>query len=250
MQEDKYVYIASPFFDEKSVKYVENREQVLKGTKTKYFSPREDGIKFGDVEDLDLRSDTIKAIFANNVKYLKECNSMHANVNYCNGRLDSGTIWEIGYFIGYHSDIVEFKLFGPNEIKDIIRTLIERLKLMNTSVSNTENNPSKTYLMVGNQSDLEAFKDVKDILDFKFEVFKLGLNGDCFQYVIGTNPIILIDNYPIQSFMLMGWMYAKNIKYRTASLRGFGSNVMIAASSSGHMQLPAFTDDTYRKDMH
>jgi hypothetical protein len=60
---------------------------------------------------------------------------------------------------------------------------------------------------------------------------------------------MLTDFWPDQMFVLAGWMYANKLPYYTASFNDFGSNVMMAASSKGHIKLPGLVDDTYREDL-
>jgi hypothetical protein len=73
--------------------------------------------------------------------------------------------------------------------------------------------------------------------------------GNVYNKYFTKRTVLHTDNFPSHIFVLAGWMFSKKLPYYTASFRNFGSNVMMAASSKGHIQFPGITDDTYREDL-
>lgn len=245
------VYIASPFFDETSKAWVTNRENEYEGFKIDYFSPRQDGVDFHEKTlSLQERSNRIKMIFKNNIKGLDMCNKMVANLNPCNGKIDIGTLWEIGYFMGNECNSRSIQIFGDNFVVNRIKSLISNL----STIKITRNKKSlDTPLRVVCIPEVE--NDVRKAVKFSDRIFRNIESLDL--YTIKTweveaveSLVILTDDYPLEMYLFMGFLYAKDIDYYTCSLRGFGSNIMIAASSQGHINIPGVVlDDTYRKDL-
>lgn len=248
---DPEVYIASAFFDESSREWVSAKEKEFQGIGIPYFSPREDGLNFNEVQG-DLRAERIKTIFKNNVRNLKTCKHICANLTPCNGKLDIGTLWELGYFLGYHGSL-DFEeddyntLAASPEIKDLILEIISNL----SSIKDTDEFPPKSnvakQLFIKNLSESRV-KDSLELIDASYEVVTLSSTLSNLNVSAGK-LVFVTDEWPMQSFILMGYLYAKGIKYYTASFKGYGSNVMIAASSKGHIQLPGLVDDTYSQNL-
>lgn len=244
---DPLIYIASPFFDEPSKAWVSAKEEEFEGMRIPFFSPRQDGINFNDVEG-DIRAERITAIFKNNVRNLDKCKHITIYLKPCKGKIDIGTLWELGYFIGKHYNNVEKPLdfdedefntiAASPEIKDLVKNWCKNLPKVVTNASLG----GKT-LLIKNIS-IDRVKESLETIDAEYNVKEISsilkdvtINGKCY---------FLIDEWPIQSFVLMGYLYAMGIPYRTISFKGYGSNVMIAASSKGHAQLPGLNDDRYR----
>lgn len=245
------VYIASPFFDEASKTWVTNRETEYEGFHIDYFSPRQDGVDFHEKTlSLHERSNRIKMIFKNNIKGLDMCNKMVANFNPCNGKIDIGTLWEVGYFIGRGGNYRSIELFGDDFVINKIIALTNNL----SAIKITRNKKClDTQLRLICIPEVEEY--VKKALKFSDKTFQ---NIESLNlYTIKTweiedeeSLVILTDDYPLEMYLFMGFLYAKGIDYYTCSLRCFGSNVMIAASSKGHINIPGVVlDDTYRKDL-
>jgi hypothetical protein len=55
-------------------------------------------------------------------------------------------------------------------------------------------------------------------------------------------PIFVTDDRPWQIFVLMGAFHALHIPFLTASTMNYGSNIMIASSSLGHINLPSIVN--------
>lgn len=242
------VYIASAFFDDRSKEWVSAKEQEFDGMRIPYFSPRQDGINFRELTG-DLRSERIKAIFKNNVRNLTTCKSIVVNLTPCNGRLDLGTLWEYGYWIGAHGPLKldDFESYDALAIDQNLKSLVldieERLSTLSPCTDESK-------ILLHRSQDAKRISDSIDISNLDLRPVDIGstlLNASSIT-TKGKN-IFLIDDLPFQMFILMGWMYAKKIPYYTATFRDYGSNVMIAASSKGHIKLSGLVDDTYREDL-
>lgn len=249
VNKDPLVYIASPFFDEQSKEYVTCKETEFEGMGVPYYSPRQDGINFNEVSG-QLRSERIQAIFKNNVRNLKKCKHICVNLLPCNGRLDIGTLWELGYFVGLNGDI-DFEddeyntLLATPETKDLVLEILNNLKKV--TIEPFSNNSKILYTKSVN---IKRVEDSLDLIDAKYQVKEVSSTLANLVFAEDDKHVFLTDEFPMQLFILMGFMYARDIKYYTASFKGFGSNVMIAASSRGHIQLPGLVDDTYNNNMH
>lgn len=244
-------YIASPFFDEASQNWVKAKEDEFKGFGIPFFSPRQDGVNFHE-QGLTprLRSERIKGIFRNNIVQLDSCDKIVCNLNFCKGRVDIGTLFELGYFVGNTNSnpFQDSQCFidGDQAVLNEARRICGELKI---TVTEEVNNNSVIWY-----SELQDFSLIEESITFwnlehidvqsvteSISRARLELSKD--------NNIILLDDFPTETIILLGWLHSKGIPYYTCSFRGFGSNVMIAASSKGHMQIPAFVDDTYRENL-
>lgn len=238
--EEPLVYIASPFFDDKSKEWVSEKENEFDTLKIPYFSPRQDSIDFNKVST-ELRSERIKSIFKSNVRKLKQCKHIAVNLTHCNGKLDIGTLWELGFFVGTHGyidfDNDEYNtLLCSTELRDIIIEIISNLSVINITRKVDKVLITKVPLIHRIQNSL-------DFINSNFTIINLSTTFGK-ELEVGNRTVVLVDDYPIQSFILMGYLYANNIPYHTTSFKGYGSNVMIAASSQGHIQLPGIYDET------
>ena len=85
------IYLASPFFNEKEIKYVEKAEQILRGRGFEVFSPREH-----ECRDEEPGSKLwAEKIFQGDRAGINSCDRM---VVLSHGAYsDSGTAWECGY---------------------------------------------------------------------------------------------------------------------------------------------------------
>jgi nucleoside 2-deoxyribosyltransferase len=245
------VYIASPFFCEESQTWVGMKEEEFKGMKIPYFSPREDGINFHAVKNVNYRSERIKAIFKNNIRNLDKCEHICINLNPTKGKVDIGTLWEFGYFLGKHGDphfdTDEYStITGSGEVLALARYWIRNLK--DKEVPDITGKSNKYFLT--NSVNLEKVKASFELTDMNYEVRDINPTLDNIDQEFFTKKTILhTDDFPSHIFVLAGWMFSKKLPYYTASFRNFGSNVMMAASSKGHIQFPGVTDDTYREDL-
>lgn len=245
------IYIASPFFDEDSKTWVGMKEEEFKGMKVPYFSPREDGINFHAVKNVNLRSERIKAIFKNNVRNLDKCEHISINLNPCKGLVDIGTLWELGYFLGKHGDphfdTDEYStITGSGEVLALVEFWIKNL----VSLEVPDITGKKDKKFITNSVNLEKAKATFELTDMNYDIIELNPTlQNIYSEYFTKNVVLHTDDFPSHIFVLAGWMFAKKLPYYTASFRDFGSNVMMAASSKGHIRLPGVTDDTYREDL-
>lgn len=88
----KRIYLASPFFNEKEVEYLEEVEKILEKKSLKVFSPMRNPVD--KQVQVGSRQWSIET-FMNDIKYIKWCEVVvgiyHGNYS------DSGTAWELGY---------------------------------------------------------------------------------------------------------------------------------------------------------
>lgn len=247
VNKDPLVYIASPFFDEQSKEYVSCKENEFEGMGIPFFSPRMDGINFNEVSG-QLRSERIQAIFKNNVRNLKKCKHICVNLLPCTGKIDIGTLWELGYFLGLNGDI-DFEddeyntLLATPETKDLVLEIIKNLKSVTLEPFGTGK------ILYTRGISKERVETSLELIDAKYEVREVSSTMSNLVINQEAKQVVLTDEFPMQIFILLGFMYAKGVKYYTASFKGYGSNIMVAASSKGHIQLPGLVDDTYRENL-
>lgn len=243
--EEPLVYIASSFFDDKSIEWVTAKEEEFDAMQIPYFSPRQYTVNFNEV-DTELRSERIKSIFKTNVRKLKQCKHIAINLTPSNGKLDIGTLWELGYFIG-HQGHIDFDddeyntLLCSPELRDIITGIIANL-------SSIKINTELDRVLITKVPLIDKIVDTIETVNINATVMNLGTLIAKDNIEVGKKPMFLVDDYPIQSFILMGFLYARGVNYHTTSFKGYGSNVMIAASSKGHIQLPGFYDETTKSN--
>lgn len=233
------IYIASPFFDEASSEWVTRMENRLEELSQDYFSPRQHTVNFNNCSPVE-RVERINQIFASNVQYLDVSNNIHVNLNKCNGRVDIGTLWELGYWIGSRDgfDYENSSIEVPAEYESEIKSIIEEL----SSLKYTYDKDNKERVFIS--ADYEINTKESLYLTGLDQLYKLVIIRDQYPEInFGQYNIVLIDDLPIRSMILLGWMYAKGITYRTTSFKGYGSNVMIASSSKGHINLPGVYDE-------
>lgn len=241
------IYIASPFFDEASNVHVSVLESIYDENGLDYFSPRKDTINFSEMKGKE-RSEAIHKIFQSNVDNLNECNRASFYLHPVRGRLDIGTLWELGYWIGKYGEVIPpegyLAFYGPEDVIAKIKTIQKNLIRYNLSPINKL--PNQSYLVYSpSESTSEQFVEESVRLNGYNNLSPQALNENLEGYINDDKMVLVTDDLPMQIFILMGYIYSKNKRYYTASFKGFGSNVMIAASSLGHLNLNGLKDDTY-----
>ena len=107
------VYIASPFFNEKEVSYVEQVEKILESKGLNIFSPMRNQMDTDYGMQEGSREWSI-CTFMNDVKYLKWCDIVvgiyHGNYS------DSGTAWELGYAYAMDKPVVLIQVGGDSNL--------------------------------------------------------------------------------------------------------------------------------------
>ncbi|MGM9988653.1 MAG: nucleoside 2-deoxyribosyltransferase [Bacillaceae bacterium] len=96
----KRIYLASPFFNERELNFVEQVEGILEGKGLNVWSPRKNQLDRYEVETPAWSLD----IFRNDVKFIDwaECVVAIYDGNY----MDSGTAWEMGYAYGTNKPVI------------------------------------------------------------------------------------------------------------------------------------------------
>lgn len=246
--ENPLVYIASPFFDDASKQWVTAKEEEYDGMGVPYYSPRQDGINFNALKGA-LRSERIVSIFKNNVRKLNICEYINVNLTPCNGRLDIGTLWELGYFISKNGVInYEKSEYSSLAVDQSLRGLI--IDACRNAIKIPKSASAKKPLLLHKGNSPAMIEDSISLANLDYEVVELSsaltnvptINFD-------RKVVFLIDELPLQVFLMMGVLYQRGLPYYTASFKNHGSNVMIAASSRGHIRLPGLTDDTFNENL-
>jgi nucleoside 2-deoxyribosyltransferase len=241
------VYIASPFFDPASMEWVKSKEQMYEGARVPHFSPRSLGISPKDANG-NYDEAKIHMIFKSNVKNLRLCKDFNVNLNKCNGIVDLGTLWELGFIFGQHPEwdwnTSDYGILGADQdLEDQISRIRECL--LATKVDTT------TKIAEGSTKTRLFYKNIaKKRVDSTLQMIYPHMAGTMLSAVIdglalnsSDRHIIVVDDRPMQCYILMGWMYAKGIPYYTASFANHGSNFMISASSGGHMKMTGLYDE-------
>lgn len=223
------IYIASPFFNPAQSEWVDQKEKSFDSEGVNYFSPRKLGISIPREMGPE-RVQAIKDIFRHDVEEIDKCTEMIANLNSYNGKIDIGTLWEVGYYVATKCTL-EGLIIETDE--PTLQNFVERLLDLEVHVSSLSE-PS----VIVDRSKIED----RDITTLRF--YRLGCTHieDLFNQTYG-NYTFLIDDYPPKIFILIGFFYGRGLPFTTVSFKDYGSNVMIAASSKGHMKLPSFKDE-------
>lgn len=87
----KRVYLASPFFNEKEISYVEKVENILRSKGLNVWSPRENQLNRHEAGTMEWSLD----IFRNDVKFIDWAECVVGI--YAGNYMDSGSAWEFGY---------------------------------------------------------------------------------------------------------------------------------------------------------
>lgn len=237
-------YIASGFFTPEQIQVVEMLESTFAGLGNPFYSPRMFTTDLS-VKDIGIRSFRVKEILRKNIEELTACQRIIVNLR---GKFDIGALWELGYavYLCIKDPKKEIELIcGDSVAEAMFLTIIENLKNSNyiKDKSRIELKESSVLITKDNCINFEASKV---IMGYQFDAKNLNsvLQGSIDEVAQHKNIMFLIDNHPFQTYILMGFLYASGINYLTASFSGFGSNVMIAASSKGHIQLPGLQDNT------
>lgn len=225
-------YISSGFFNEQQVQWVVEIEKTLDALKMPYFSPRA-YVTDLSTKDLGIRAYRAKKILEMNVNEINSANCIVVNVDSL--PYDIGTMWELGYAVGLAKKGRKIQI-------DLVSKVESRILLFKKIVENLLESEPKVvegyYLLTAsNMIDFEASKFINN-----WTMMNAELPEDLSSYTVGEYTVFLIDDHPFQSYILMGFMYAMELYYMTASCKGFGSNVMISASSSGHIMLNGVLD--------
>lgn len=137
------IYIASPFFTNEQLKDVSAIESLLEATHTPYYSPRlgQASKRYGELikkgeTDSDEFNLVKKLVYLSNLEHLDKADQILVNLS-GSSNLDSGTIWELGYFLSKLGSLSDIKitskvtLFKDTEYaRDILKELIKMAKFV------------------------------------------------------------------------------------------------------------------------
>lgn len=241
------VYIASGFFTPEALNKVIATEEGLGKEGIDFFSPR---TVTADLSPNNPdREKNAKMLFDKDLEEIHNCNKMHAILD---ESYDQGTLFEIGYFFGltlmnkdYIIDNLEIEAEG--EVMEVMTDMLDNLEQSRSEFlrfnrvqmpANFLGEPSGIFIHNGNNK-------VKFILNlFKMNTSNVGNVKKIFNAMIEDNcmPIFVTDDRPVGIMLLMGCFKALGINYCTASTMNYGSNIMIASSSLGHINLPSIVN--------
>jgi len=236
-------YIASGFFKPDQIAFVEQLEKDLYGMGRAFYSPRNYVVKTTDLSD-QRRMFNIRGILDLNCKKIKAAPKIYFNFT-GSSKDDIGTLFEYGYALAdrsadrsnpvyHHRELV---LFTDSTISTEFENYAEMLEDISIHNSLSENLFDLLYYRNMDRTEDE----VKPFLPSNYTLRELTTPME-----LESNPVFLIDDRPRFMFIIMGYLYRLGKKYWTASLRDFGSNIMIAASSSGHIKLNGLPMDGSR----
>lgn len=236
-------YIASGFFNEVEMNQVLELESTFDGLGTPFYSPR-NYVTDLKTQNSALRSLRIKEILRRNIEELESCNRIVVNMQ--NQHKDIGTCWELGYAIGLVAlgkQEIDIEILTSSDIEDAhFKNIVTNLKsAISGAVDKVE---TKDTLLISCKNCIN-FETAKSLNNWNFDNKEIASDlSNSGEFVTSKNLMFLVDNHPYQIYILMGALYAMSRSYMTASFCGFGSNVMIAASSKGHISLPGIQDCT------
>lgn len=133
------VYLASPFFNETEIYYLETVERILKERGLTVFSPRDN--QYGHIHEAGSSAWSL-ATFNNDKKFIDWADVVVAI--YHGQTSDSGTAWEIGYAYGTNKPVIVIQLGEPSNlmIHEGCHANIDINELYNYDFDNM---PSKAY---------------------------------------------------------------------------------------------------------
>ena len=94
------IYIASPFFNEEQVSFVETIEKALNAASIAHYSPRSEGILLNQTEEEKQKNK--RHIYKININMISACSKVLAVID----DRDIGTIWEMGYATGKEIPVI------------------------------------------------------------------------------------------------------------------------------------------------
>lgn len=246
------IYLASGFFTDQQRETLTEFETLLGKQGKNFYSPRNHSVNFADSKN---KAAVIEEIFNSNVENIDESTSAHFFLDTSNrGQYDIGTVWELGYAVGSYmlagKNLTKLKLHLANDgtewVFEQIKENLEKISFELAVPAVDQLDKSASMLIC--KDNAVGVADTIETLGYNMSFYNVNsLLADYAKLAkaikSSKSPVVLIDNNPYQSIALMGMLYAHGIAYRTASIKGYGSNVMIAASSKGHIQLPGFYDE-------
>lgn len=229
-------YIACGFFTEEQKNLVSSIEKIYDDMGLPYFSPRQNSTDFSKLKG-GTRVLAIDNIFESNCSRINAAKKVIIGVD---SKRDTGTMWELGYAIAKEKN-VRFVTSSPDE-DQLFAIIVENLG----KIQLERENPNDGFIMLTKDNVLEFDRTVK-LCGYNAVQENISSVFAGTKLIPTADYLVNIDNRPYQLYILMGYMYGKGIKYTTCSFGGYGSNVMIASSSEGHIRLNGVVDDRYNE---
>lgn len=230
-------YIASGFFDENQMNQVIAVENELDSKGEQYFSPR--SITMDLSPNNPDRIANILKIFEVDTKEIDNADVIDIILDKKN---DIGTLFELGYAIGkqiLHEPICIREVLH-HQAFDYIPTDSGFRDFDSTEWTKEKSILSKYLVKPYSSDEMEDLSNYPVGISSRYGYYpenfraltQLILNA----MIVDSTPVFLVDDYPIVNFIAMGVLHKLGIPFYTTSLKGYGSNVMIAASSIGHIE--------------
>lgn len=240
------VYIASGFFTPEALNKVIATEEGLGKEGIDFFSPR---TVTADLSPNNPdREKNAKMLFDKDLEEIHNCNKMHAILD---DTMDIGTLFEIGYFFGLYIRDHENRSLNNLEIES---NFDQDVEVMNF-IKELDNQSFVEFLINDYERGFDPLEldpifvtNGAAVTEFMLKVVgQIGYSYDQINSVLlkvadNYTPIFVTDDRPWQIFVLMGAFHALHIPFLTASTMNYGSNIMIASSSLGHINLPSIVN--------
>lgn len=250
-------YIASGFFTPEALQVVKDQESFYDEEGITYFSPR--SITMDLSPNNPDREKNAGILFNKDLEMIHACDKMHAIID---GSLDKGTLFEIGYMsalilkdekspesLEFHYEDIDNRC-----IRGFVNNLFNLWFSDDQYMRMAEGRFESSVLVSDSNhiSDLEFIVNLYNMNAIAMPISSIDPGSIMEQINAGKQPIIVTDEVVGQRckelYILMGFLKGLDIPFYTASIREYGSNIMIASSTQGHINLPSIVNP-YRSKM-
>ena len=258
------VYIAGPLFNDEQIAVIEKIENTLVERGYNFFSPRSIG-KFDREPSMTSEFDKVSIVERNKEELLNSNRMVAILSRDPQGNFDIGTLWEMGYFMSrLISDNTSawtpntlmnryiYPVYDPKD-KDVVvelygylLTLVNMVRDSYIGMDSGVPSQKTTNLFAFNNLSDPDYDKIRRSTDLNFNIIDLAKQSS-FKWT--ENTTVLIDDRPSLLFILLGMMTGiiednTGIRWSigTASLKGYGSNIMIAHSTDYHIQIDVSGD--------
>lgn len=242
-------YIASGFFDPESLNEVIRLENSYDEKGFSYFSPR--SITMDLSPNNPDREKNAGILFNKDIEMIHRCRNMIATLD---NNLDKGTLFEVGYMAALILWGVRVKNnlyfnFPKGELEGFDQFLD---KIFEFSIENSyylgKLHNDHSYVLLVDENHYNDLNLIKNFYNINADV--LSIDQDPVDILIkirsGNTPIIVTDEVKGQRsfklYVFMGLLKGLIIPFYTASIKDYGSNIMIASSTEGHLNLPSIVN--------
>lgn len=256
-------YIAGPLFNDDQVAVIKKLETTLTERGYKWFSPRSLGT-FEREESIYQDFDKV-TIVERNKEELRESDKMVAILTRNPaGNFDIGTLWEMGYFASrlvngatkaWEPATLMNRYIYPicstedkdkvTEVYGYLLALIDMVRTSHTKIGMSPDPSTVNLITYGNLSEKERLA-IESSPELNFNIIDL-TKKNSFTWTVNTT--VLIDDRPELLFILLGLLTGViedntglDWTIGTASLKGYGSNIMISHSTDYHIQIEVSGD--------